>query len=1042
MIEEAKKILKSVFGYDQFISLQQDVIENVLRGRDTLAVMPTGGGKSVCYQIPALLLEGLTVVVSPLISLMKDQVDQLTELEIPAVLLNSSLPSHVYRAHVDKIRQGEAKLLYAAPETLLKPNVLALLESVSVACLAIDEAHCISEWGPDFRPEYRQLTEIRARLDGAVCIALTATATPRVRADILASLGFDDANQFVASFDRENLLIRVAPKRDPFRQVLEFLRKFPNESGIVYCLTRKQVDGLCEALRAEGLPACPYHAGLSETERHENQERFVRDEVRIIVATIAFGMGINKSNVRFVLHHDLPKNIESYYQEIGRAGRDGMRAECLLLFSYGDLHKIKYFINKKEGLERRAANLQLNAMVQLAESDVCRRIPLLGYFGEAFSSGKCRMCDNCLAEEEELTDVTIPAQKFLSCVKRTGESFGTMHIIDVLRGSKAGKVIKNGHDRLSTYGIGKEYTRDQWLQLARQFLHKGLMVQDPDFGGLKLTAGAWDVFKGGEKVLGRLDVPKEPEILSSSPLSSPFVTAAAAGRAAEGKSLEGKAFQLNVELFEAMRRKRKELAVAANVPPYVVFSDKTLAEMATYFPQTPESMLEIHGVGRAKLEKYGSVFLSIIEDYCRDHPVERALRTVEKTPRPQAASTMSVGAQLYQKKRHTLIGESFNAGKSVESLMRELCVKQITVLDHLFTYAREGHDLRPGGLLSLIATIPDSDLSRAMEAFERLGDQFLRPVFDTLEGKLGYEDLKLIRLYRMSCPNRRATDVPDLRNIPDLQDIPDIPENRGIPRTPDMWYPRASGGTSFREGKRGYFRKLVCLANSRKYSGFCVAGKEWLFGQVPEWLSGPVGGWIRPVGAQENGELYPSDMAMQNGKVPGLLDIITVPLAGCCPHAYQSENHRIAGPRWVWNGTLPPSQVDELCDEVELLWINGYHSHNGHNDRMPVELVDRTLSSSLLFIRPHDLWIRVEEGARGLKKVRAEFACRGEAYCLTVTDPIAEARYLQKDLGSYPVEGVKPYVTLSISEPFEGFCYKLAAAILLLPAESSEPWRS
>jgi ATP-dependent DNA helicase RecQ len=602
MIERAKSILKSVFGYDRFISLQKDVIENVLSGRDCLAVMPTGGGKSLCYQIPALIFDGLTIVVSPLISLMKDQVEQLTQLEIPAVLINSSISPETYRRSLERVRSGEAKLLYAAPETLLKPNMLSLLDSVPVSCLAIDEAHCISEWGPDFRPEYRQLAEVRARMPHAVCIALTATATPRVRKDIKASLGFDDSSEFLASFNRGNLFIRVVPKEKPFRQVVELLRKYGNDPGIIYCSTRKEVDDLCTALGSHGFSASPYHAGLSDVERNRNQEKFVRDDVRIIVATIAFGMGIDKSNIRFILHYDLPKNIESYYQEIGRAGRDGMRAECVLLFSYTDIHRIKYFITRKEGIEKRAANLQLSAMLKFAESDVCRRIPLLGYFGETFLREKCDMCDNCLAGERAMMDITIPAQKFLSCVKRTGERFGTMHVIDVLRGSKAGKVFKFGHEKLSTYGIGMELSRRQWQQVARQLLHKGLMVQDPEIGGLSLTPRARDVFTGKESVLGRLDDPKEQE-------EAPEDTA------------QGRESGYDRDLFQALRQKRKELAEAANVPPYVVFSDRTLAEMAAHLPRTAEGMLQIHGVGRTKLDRYGPIFLKVLEDYFRDHPV-------------------------------------------------------------------------------------------------------------------------------------------------------------------------------------------------------------------------------------------------------------------------------------------------------------------------------------------------------------------------------------------------------------------------------------
>lgn len=960
MINRAKSILKSVFGYDRFISLQQDVIESVLRGRDCLAVMPTGGGKSLCYQVPSLIFDGLTIVVSPLISLMKDQAAQLSQLEIPVVLLNSSISPETYRQSVERVRLGKAKLLYVAPETLLRPNMLALLDSVPVSCLAIDEAHCISEWGPDFRPEYRQLSEVRARMPHVVCIALTATATPRVRKDIKSSLGFDDSSEFIASFNRENLLIRVHPKEKPFRQAVELLRKYPNDPGIIYCSTRKEVDELCAALGSQGFSVSPYHAGLSDGERDRNQERFVRDEVRIIVATIAFGMGIDKSNVRFVLHYDLPKNIEGYYQEIGRAGRDGMRAECVLLFSYADIHKIRYFISRKEGLEKRAANLQLSAMVQFAESDVCRRIPLLGYFGETFSRDKCGMCDNCLAGEREMRDITIPAQKFLSCVKRTGERFGIMHIIDVLRGSKAGKVLKFGHDKLSTYGIGMDLSRRQWQQVARQLLHKGLMVQDPEIGGLSLAQRAWDVFKGKEAVLGRLDEPVE---LEKTP----------------DKATESRADRYDPKLFETLRQKRKELADAANVPPYVVFSDRTLAELAACLPRTPESMLQIHGVGRAKLDRYGSIFLGILEDYCREHPAEK-----EPAGPPPGAVPERRGA--VREMRELLIGQGFNSGKTIGGLAREFSIKEKRVLEYLFSYYRQGNPLRAEGFLPLI-TLSGDQLGRVMNAFEELGPDLLRPVFDALMGEVGYEDLKILRLYYLSLQSPAG---------------------------------RAEGADY---GKRRHAGKIVCLANSRKYSARCIAGKELVDGRI--------GAWIRPVSGEATGELSQNEIMLPDGKMPKLLDIITVPLKEAAPHTYQSENHLIREGRWISSGRWEMARAGELCDEVDALWINGYHSQAGLNDRIPLELAEKSLSSSLLFIRPQGLTLTVEQGSKGLNKVRAGFTFKGETYRLIVTDPLIEADYLPKSLGDYPVDCPQAYMTVSISEPFEGFCYKLAAAIIL-----------
>jgi ATP-dependent DNA helicase RecQ len=428
-------ILKDIFGYDTFRPLQQEVIENVMNRRDTLAVMPTGGGKSLCYQIPALLFDGLTVVVSPLISLMKDQVEQLRAYGVRALFLNSSLGPQEYLENMGYIRRGEVKLLYLAPETLLTPRILSLLDSVNVDLLTIDEAHCISEWGHDFRPEYRQIVEVRKRFPGAVCLALTATATSRVRQDIRTTLKFATTNEFIASFNRENLYIEVLRKRDPIAQTIQMLERYRDQSGIIYCFSRKQVDELAYYLASKGYSVRPYHAGLEDAERRRNQEAFIRDDAQIIVATIAFGMGINKPNVRFVIHYDLPKSVEGYYQEIGRAGRDGLSAHCLLLYSYSDVAKLNYFIDQKTGTEKRVAIQHLDAIVRYAEDETgCRRRPLLNYFGESVSAETCSNCDNCTSAPTPLTDITIYAQKFLSCVKRADEKFGAGHIADILLG--------------------------------------------------------------------------------------------------------------------------------------------------------------------------------------------------------------------------------------------------------------------------------------------------------------------------------------------------------------------------------------------------------------------------------------------------------------------------------------------------------------------------------------------------------------------------------------------------------------------------------
>jgi ATP-dependent DNA helicase RecQ len=719
---QAKTILQNVFGYNEFRPLQEKIIDNVLRKNDTLAIMPTGGGKSLCYQIPAMIFPGLTIVVSPLISLMKDQVEQLTVSGVAAVFLNSSLPPIEYRRNVEQIKQNKIKIVYLAPETLLKQKILAMLSSVKVECIAIDEAHCISAWGHDFRPEYRQLVEVRSHFPDAVCIALTATATPTVREDIKNTLHFDASGEFIASFNRENLFIQIVPKSNPLDQTIKFIKKFPDQSGIIYCFTRKQVDDLSSILKQNGFSVKPYHAGLSEEDRKENQELFIRDDVQIIVATIAFGMGINKPNIRFVVHFDLPKNIESYYQEIGRAGRDGLKSDCLLLFSYADIQKIKYFINQKNDHEKRVANIHLNALLRFLETDICRRIPLLTYFGEAYSAKTCNMCDNCLAGKKELVDLTMCAQKFLSCVKRTGEVFGAVHIIDVLRGSKAQKVINSGHQYLSTYGIGINYSKKQWLQISRQLLHKGLMVQDMEFGGLKLTKKAWAVLHGKATFSGRLEEESADDISS---------------RASMKETMP----EHDRGLFDILRKKRKEVADAANVPPYVIFSDKTLIEMAAFFPQTKERLLEMHGIGLVKLEKYGSIFLKIIQEYCRSHQFEE---------RKKISTTVKRNYESVSRPRHIVIGEAYNSGQSIPDILAAFNIKQDTALSHLYRYLQEGYEIRSDDDLLALSALPATYKARVVKAFEKKGPEFLKPVFDALNGEISYDELKILRLHYLS----------------------------------------------------------------------------------------------------------------------------------------------------------------------------------------------------------------------------------------------------------------------------------------------------
>ncbi|MBI5383663.1 MAG: DNA helicase RecQ [Verrucomicrobia bacterium] len=718
--QQARQVLKQTFGFSDFLPVQADVIARVLRHDDTLVVMPTGGGKSLCYQLPALLHDGLTVVVSPLIALMQDQVSQLRELEVPAAFLNCTMPLHEYTAITSRIRHGATRILYVAPETLLRPEILLLLQQSRLACIAIDEAHCISEWGHDFRPEYRQLQEVRRRFPQAVCLALTATATPRVREDIRRLLNIPAEGEFVASFNRRNLFLGVQPRKDGLAQLLAFLEKHRGQSGIVYCGTRKQTEEVAASLNANGWLALPYHAALDADVRRRNQERFSHDEVPLMVATVAFGMGINKSNVRFVVHYHLPKDVESYYQEIGRAGRDGLPADCLLLYSRADAVVHRHFIDEGAASERPGRQARLEALLRYAEARDCRRIPLLAYFAETLDQ-PCGHCDNCVQPPDlgEKKDVTTEAQKFLSCVKRTGEMFGPNHIIAVLRGSRAERVLSRGHDRLTTCGIGKDHSTEAWRELAREFIHQDLVEQDLQFGGLRITDKGWKVIKG-EKVLVAVG-----QALAA---ASPTVSA-----------------KHDAELFERLRELRKELAAQASVPAYVIFSDRALTEMATFFPQDETQFLAINGVGEVKLANYGAAFLQVIREHCQ----ARGL-----TPRPppgRAAPALIVRPGV--RRRFHEIGELFMAGQTVEAIAERYDSKRETVIQNLAQFHEAGGQLDPQRVLAL-SRLSEADRLRVLAAFDRLGLDRLAPVHECLSGAIGYDELHLLRLYRRCCERK------------------------------------------------------------------------------------------------------------------------------------------------------------------------------------------------------------------------------------------------------------------------------------------------
>jgi len=589
-----KTTLHKYFGYSSFRPNQQEIIEALLLGRDVFAIMPTGGGKSLCYQIPSLMLPGVTIVISPLISLMKDQVDAATDNGIAAAYFNSTSTAEEKTGIIHKLRQNELNLLYISPERFNLSGFQNLLRTFHVALIAIDEAHCISEWGHDFRPDYLTLSSLVDLFPETPIAAFTATATLKVQEDIARRLRLRNPLNIRASFNRPNLYYQVSSKTNYKEQIVAYIREHDGQSGIIYRTTRKDVDALSKALKKEGIKALPYHAGLSDEKRQKHQEAFNRDKVQVMVATIAFGMGIDKSNVRFVMHVDIPKNMEGYYQETGRAGRDGEPADCILYFRRSDVVKIDFFIRKMSFAEQKRAKENLEKVLQFAESDVCRRKSLLAYFDEHYPQAKCGHCDQCNNKVIK-TDASVAAQKILSAVARTGNRFGASHIADVLMGANTAKVRQFGHQDLQTYGAGKGETKEYWRALMDELLgQKILEKRDDSFGGMALTESAWPILKGEVSFLAIT----QNQSTKATPL--PLSTK---------QSLKSSPNDL---LFQELRTLRREIADSMGMPPYIVFSDKSITEMASRRPRTSTEFLSITGVGEHKLKKYGKDFLAVI----------------------------------------------------------------------------------------------------------------------------------------------------------------------------------------------------------------------------------------------------------------------------------------------------------------------------------------------------------------------------------------------------------------------------------------------
>ncbi len=598
----AQAALKKYFGYDHFRPLQADIIQAIYEGRDALVLMPTGGGKSICYQIPAITLDGLTLVVSPLIALMKDQVEGLGANGIPAAFMNSSLNAAQQHNVETALLNGHIKLLYVSPEKLVSQGFQPLLKRLNINLFAIDEAHCISAWGHDFRPEYTQLKFLRQQFN-APLLALTATADKLTRKDILEQLQLRDPISFVASFDRPNIALKVSPGQRRFEQIVDYLKKHPNQSGIIYCLARKTCQDLSEKLNAKGFNTDYYHADLSPRQRSKVQEDFINDRTPIICATIAFGMGIDKSNVRFVIHYNLPRNIEGYYQEVGRAGRDGLRSEALLFFSYADVNSYRDMIEQSESSQEQKdlKIAKLNRMYQFAEAPICRRKTLLNYFGEPWEKN-CGNCDVCLNPPRQF-DGTVAAQKALSAIVRVQEKVGMVMLVEILRGSGRREIFENRYHEIKTYGAGKEYSFDDWMFLISQMLHLGLIeIAYDERHVLKVTPVGKAVLFDGKKVGLALPQPKPAPDAAQRNNLPPVKPKSQSQSARE-------------ELFDLLVRLRRNLAQQRGVPPYLIFSDATLNEMAEKKPVTDDSLLQISGVGERKLQNYGDAFMDEIRNY-------------------------------------------------------------------------------------------------------------------------------------------------------------------------------------------------------------------------------------------------------------------------------------------------------------------------------------------------------------------------------------------------------------------------------------------